>query len=320
MDLMPTGLWKKGIVVSRKIPDKWQHLHIQRSASLYREGNFGRYLSQRSRWNGMLFQQINLYINHRMILEVSTKQPFLFLLYRLKGTSTMSLKKTVKNACWLCYFPAGKQHAEFDPGPHVWFVVSLKHTYLTPLTEKLYEVKELVAHARSREKIAYWLEIGRISQQIKQLTTKIAGCTYESPERELYIQSRVKELLISCAVYLKAARTPIPADLSLKEKLASYIAQRLEETITIETIARDLNTSASVLKIKFRILFGMPIHHYIQEQRLQQARHLTVHSVLSIYTIALRTGFTDPSHLIKCFKLRFGVTPGEFRFKNKAHR
>lgn len=321
MEFHPTGKWKKGIVVSKRIPDEWLKLQMQYSTSLYYEGNFGRFLSQQSRWNGMMFQQVNMYLNQPTIFQVSTDKPSIFLLYLLKGKVTMSLNKTVikaeKNSCWLCYFPTGKQYVDFLPAQHHWFLIGLKHAYLTQLSEKLQEVKLLIAHARSRKQISFWLETGRISHRIRQLIRKITACMYESPARELYIQSRVKELLAICALHLKAFRASISADLSSKENFVSYIAQRLDDTITIETMAKDFHISASVLKKKFRLLLGSAVHQYIQEQRLQQARQLIIHTKLSVYTISLRTGFADPSHLIKRFKTRFGETPERFRKKIK---
>lgn len=325
MQFRPSGKWKKEMVTSDQIPDDLQKLSIPGSISFYCKGSFGYYLSQQSKWNGMDFQQSNLFIDHRVVLEGYIQNPFIYLMYFLKGGAAVRLNgtllKSAKNTYWLCYFPRGRQQCEVSPGQHTWFWIGLKYNYLKHLAAKLPEVSSLLAHARKKEKSAEWVSTGQVNHAIRQLISKITNCNYESPERELYIQSQIKQLLAFCSMHLKVSSGASNAPYLLqKNNLAAYIEPRLNDTMTIETIAMNFHVSTSALKKTFRRLFEVPVHQYIQEQRLQKAKHLIENTTLSIYEISLRTGFTDASHLIKRFKIKFSDTPEQFRRKNKPAR
>ncbi|WP_407890447.1 helix-turn-helix domain-containing protein [Scytonema sp. NUACC26] len=59
----------------------------------------------------------------------------------------------------------------------------------------------------------------------------------------------------------------------------------------------------------FKQRMGITPHQYILHSRIEKAKYLLQHSNLSIANIALRSGFSDRSHLTRCFKRIVGVTP-----------
>jgi AraC family transcriptional regulator len=59
----------------------------------------------------------------------------------------------------------------------------------------------------------------------------------------------------------------------------------------------------------FKQSMGITPYQYILQQRIKKAKDLLQHSKLSIAEIAVQTGFSDQSHLTKCFKRSTGLTP-----------
>ncbi len=63
---------------------------------------------------------------------------------------------------------------------------------------------------------------------------------------------------------------------------------------------------------RFRKTHGVPPHAFALQERLNEAR-LLLRAGEPIAAVAADTGFTDQSHLGRCFRRAFGVTPGRYR-------
>lgn len=63
----------------------------------------------------------------------------------------------------------------------------------------------------------------------------------------------------------------------------------------------------------FNTVFNQTPHQYLTHLRLEKARGLLRSTSKSISDIAAETGFSTPQAFSKIFRMRFGVTPTEFR-------
>ncbi|WP_394727863.1 helix-turn-helix transcriptional regulator [Altererythrobacter sp. GH1-8] len=101
------------------------------------------------------------------------------------------------------------------------------------------------------------------------------------------------------------------ANLSLRDRgeaLAAYIEENLSTKLRAEDVARAMGISITVLKKLAHEQFGMPLHHYVTERRLDQAAGLISQGV-PIAQVALDCGFASQSHLTSTMRARRGVTP-----------
>jgi AraC-like DNA-binding protein len=63
---------------------------------------------------------------------------------------------------------------------------------------------------------------------------------------------------------------------------------------------------------RFRRLQSMPPLRFRLAEKLNDARKL-LRAAEPIAAVAAETGFSDQSHLGRCFRRAFGVTPGQYR-------
>lgn len=91
------------------------------------------------------------------------------------------------------------------------------------------------------------------------------------------------------------------------------IGDRIEEHLTLASVAAQLQISPSTLARLFLRCAGIPFHRYLLEQRLDAARNMVEQGNTSLAVIAQRLGFCDAGYLGKVFKKKFGVSPGKFR-------
>ena len=96
-----------------------------------------------------------------------------------------------------------------------------------------------------------------------------------------------------------------------------YMNRHFSEPITIDTLARISRMSERGFRRHFHNALGCSPIEYLLKIRLQHAQELLISSDAEIGNIALDCGFYDSNYLCKIFKKTFGITPRDFRRKNR---
>lgn len=91
------------------------------------------------------------------------------------------------------------------------------------------------------------------------------------------------------------------------------VARRLATPLTVKEIAAHCSMSPSAFQRAFRQTFGCSVHHYITEQRVQEAKRLLRNTDWSISEIAAASGFSGQAHLTTVFRVQTGATPARYR-------
>ena len=96
-------------------------------------------------------------------------------------------------------------------------------------------------------------------------------------------------------------------------KVATYIRHHLSEPIRSEDVAKALYLSRSHLSTRFKKEQGVDLTDFIQQVKVNEAKHLLRYSDRSLLTISNYLGFSSQSHFTRVFKAQTGLTPGEYR-------
>jgi len=103
--------------------------------------------------------------------------------------------------------------------------------------------------------------------------------------------------------------------LALFREADQYIHRNLASA-TVESTARYLNVSTRTLLKVFRTLLGISTTEYIQNMKMDMARHLLTASPYTIREISEQLGYGDSFSFSKSFHRHFAVSPREYRKKN----
>lgn len=95
--------------------------------------------------------------------------------------------------------------------------------------------------------------------------------------------------------------------------ILTYISKHYQENITIEDIAAHCFYSKSYFMKFFRETMGVSFISYLNDYRLEIAAKLLTETSDNIVDIALNTGFDNLSYFNRCFKKKYGMTPGKYR-------
>ena len=129
-----------------------------------------------------------------------------------------------------------------------------------------------------------------------------------------------RQLLLPCifhqiTLYLNAGAQPVVS--TGRQEYIYQVLSILEnakgEKLTSKQLAEKFHVSRNKLESDFKHATGQTVYHYRVQLQLNHARVLLATTTQSLVEIANACGFTDESHLIRCFRTRYGITPGVFR-------
>lgn len=99
----------------------------------------------------------------------------------------------------------------------------------------------------------------------------------------------------------------------LCRKIIEYINLAYMTQLSLSTFASYFNCSTSLISHCFKQHTNMSIKEYINQVRLDKAVEILSNTTASINSISRSVGFDNTNHFIKLFKLKYGITPGEYR-------
>jgi len=92
-------------------------------------------------------------------------------------------------------------------------------------------------------------------------------------------------------------------------RIADFVDSSLDQRLTLPDLAAVLDMSVPHFKALFRESFGVPVHRYIVQRRVERAKALLLTGALDIAQIALETGFAHQSHMAHWMNRLLGVSP-----------
>lgn len=87
----------------------------------------------------------------------------------------------------------------------------------------------------------------------------------------------------------------------------------LSHDFTAKELGREVGLRESQLRARFKEIMGVPLGHFIKQERLAEAHYLFVTEFLTVTKVMARVGFHDKSHFSHDFKTMYGISPGKFR-------
>ena len=97
-----------------------------------------------------------------------------------------------------------------------------------------------------------------------------------------------------------------------------YIHSHYMEQITLERLADMEHISKSYLSRQFKRQTGMTVITYVNQLRVEAAKHLLIGSQMRVNEIAYQVGFESPKYFYRMFKALTGDSPAAFRRKYRS--
>lgn len=177
--------------------------------------------------------------------------------------------------------------------------------YVNPILQEKKRISPILDGSQS-----WHSDVLKLADKIRDL--------YFSQDTELLCLSSLLELWYH--IYKNADTVSSPpenrAAFLLKDTL-DYLEEHFYEQMTVVSLASRVNLSPSYFSRLFnQYTHTSPIDMLIRI-RLNHSTQMLFDESLSVSEIALRCGFNDFSYFCKCFRLRYGCSPGQY--KRKRH-
>ncbi|MBV8044039.1 HTH-type transcriptional activator RhaR [Pluralibacter sp.] len=104
---------------------------------------------------------------------------------------------------------------------------------------------------------------------------------------------------------------------ALLDKLITALAGSLNHSFALDAFCQQQACSERTLRQQFRSQTGMTVNHYLRQLRICHAQYLLQHSELMIGEIANQCGFEDSNYFSVVFNRETGMTPGQWRHRNR---
>ena len=100
------------------------------------------------------------------------------------------------------------------------------------------------------------------------------------------------------------------------QQFVSFIKDNFHnQELGLPQLQKEFGLSRTQLYRKVKALMGQSVSDYIQEVRLEKAKHLLSDGNMTIAEIAYEVGYTSPSYFSTAFKAKFDISPSEYRGK-----
>lgn len=152
-----------------------------------------------------------------------------------------------------------------------------------------------------------------------RMVNDMIQCPFAGELKQLYLNGKALELL---AVYFSECIMEHPisgnnhglsrTDVSSLQQAKCILDTNLAHPPTLKELSRQVCLNEFKLKKGFKQLFGLPVHAYVIEQRLEAAYYLLECKQMNITTAAAAVGYNKTSHFSAHFKRKYGMTPSAY--------
>ena len=153
--------------------------------------------------------------------------------------------------------------------------------------------------------------ISAINSAFLEIENAISG------EKE-FRSARIKSAIIK--ILLIANDSEDDSYSSYDESMSSilkYLGDNFRKRLTLDEIGDAVHISKYYLCHTFKQHLNMTVFEYVLAKRISYAKRQLVYSDMSISQIALESGFPDFAYFSKIFKRTEGMSPKEYRLRNR---
>ena len=169
------------------------------------------------------------------------------------------------------------------------------------------------------------------TNRVRQWMASRGGCAVEGPtpwSRAAFAQLErlpQKERARWCVwksvelLYLLCApQEPVAGQAGNLEEVARYMEEHLDEPLSIPQLSRRAFLSPTAFKAAFRQRYGLAVHAWLRQRRMERAAQLLRGSSLTVLEVAQTVGYSSGSQFSTAFRERYGTSPGKFRKMSKG--
>jgi AraC-like DNA-binding protein len=192
--------------------------------------------------------------------------------------------------------------------------------HLTHFVKSLGRESQAAALLDFRHKESFFRHI-TITRKIRDTLVTILGNTYTDATENIFMNAQTQILMLYTleALYQAEVEESVPACKFLSNELdrekivlaREILLRHIGDPLTIRELSRKVAINECYLKKGFKVLYGMTIFDFYQDQRMEHAKFLLYEKGLSVSEVSVSLGYSSISHFSTAFKKHTGIKPCE---------
>lgn len=154
------------------------------------------------------------------------------------------------------------------------------------------------------------------NSDIQWVIHEIKKCRYTGSIKKIYLEAKIKELLILQLESLKNSENKTSVHENDFKKLLEakrILDNSFTNAPTLIELSRLISLNEFKLKKGFKTCFSTTIKTYVTKLRMEHAKNLFKNKTSNVSEVAYKCGYKDVSHFSAVFKSFYGFTPISFR-------
>ncbi|NQX67028.1 response regulator [Paenibacillus alba] len=143
-----------------------------------------------------------------------------------------------------------------------------------------------------------------LTQVIQKIAKKINGLSPVSDHKDVHTLPLAEQGIVD---------NPIVEERQIIRRIKEIIALRLEQDISLQYLAEQVNLNHRYLSVLFKTETGENLSDYVTQCRIEKAKNLIKHTQLKIQDISRLVGYPNAKYFMSVFKQTVGSTPTEYR-------
>lgn len=165
----------------------------------------------------------------------------------------------------------------------------------------------------------YYEKLGQSTAAMQVVLQQVLNCPYQGFTRQLYLESKVWELMALLLEKVQAGEATHSATNHLRSEdverihyAGKILVRQLNDPPSLMELARAVGINDHKLKVGFRQVFGTTVFGYLHERRLERSQQLLATGQISVTEAAQVVGFASRGHFAAAFRRKFGVNPSVY--------
>ncbi|MGJ1268015.1 helix-turn-helix transcriptional regulator [Sphingobacterium spiritivorum] len=218
------------------------------------------------------------------------------------------------------YIPAVKSSHEVKTGVDYSYFIAVisKEYYLNLIKRDSLLHRDFVKNIEKGHYTSFAEEDLMATYEMQHTIDELLTSKKTGEIRRLHTESRIVELLMYQFEQYNEQGTPNNElfnedDVYRLEMARQILEQRIANPPTQKELASEVMMSESKLRKDFKEYFSVTIHDYLTRVRMEKARILLLAKQMTVYEVALLTGFGHQNNFSSAFKKYYGISPGELK-------
>ena len=162
-----------------------------------------------------------------------------------------------------------------------------------------------------------------IQSGVDDFITKPFSAAYlEARIENIFLQRRLLQDKFRNDLFAAKAESVIPSgnlqshDADFLKRIMDFMEENMSNSeLTVEMLVSEAGMGRTVFFNKLKGLLGMSPIEFIKETRIKRAAELLETGKYNVSEVSFQIGMNDARYFSKCFKLKYGVTPSEYKNK-----